>query len=55
MTYWGQSVKGELIRVRKISSNNENSRSGVEQMLAKAERSSFTDKIIDAARTMVEN
>ena len=48
-------LKGELIRVRKISSNNENFKSGVEQILAKAERSSFTDKIIDAARTMVEN
>ena len=48
-------LKGELIRVRKISSNDENFKSGVEQILAKAERSSFTNKIIDAARNMVEN
>ena len=47
------TLKGELIRVRKLCSNQPQFEKGVGEILDKAKRSKFPDKVINTAREMI--
>ena len=47
-------LKGELIRVRKLSSNDRQFEIGAQEIFNKAKRSSFTNKAIDTAKDMIK-
>ena len=52
---WDGILKGELTRIRKISSNEHTFNTGVQEILEKARRSEFSELTIDNATEMVKD